>query len=310
MDYTEINGSEGFKRNMRRTPWLKLFPHWWSENDALLNAIGDEVERIKSLAFFALLNTGIKPPVMIWQNSIIHEKYHIKRHLTQLESYIDIQAPLYKTWGKIVLTNNTKDEINTLQIMVTESDGILIEETIKQEDIIVIDLLEQKVTINGKKHQFFNLNEGIPYFKTVQNLAEYDENTPLHNEVIRLCIKSKKDIKCNIDVDIQLDNVVFTDEQNIEVTGLELIPIEKVELYVKHDFEFNPDYNGWHKVYQKKYDKNTNVLYDMITTQFYTKEFYVQVWFKELQYPYKVAFPCYKDAEEDSGSYGWNSLCG
>lgn len=300
MDYTEINGAEGFKRNMRRTPWLKLFPHWWSENDALLNVIGDEVERIKALAFFSLLNAGIKPPVMIWQNSLVHKEHHINRHLTELKSYIDIQAPLYKTWGKITLINNTSDDISNLKIMITESDGITINKDIHKDDIIVFDLLNQTLDINDKKVEFININEGIPYFKTVQNLEIYDESVPLHNAVIRMEISAWQDIECDIEVDIQLDDVVFTNEQNIEVTGLELLPIEKVELYVKHDFEFNPEYNGWHKIYQKKYDKNTNVLYDMITTQIYTYEFYVHVWYKELQYPYKVGFPCYQDADADS----------
>ena len=54
------------------------------------------------------------------------------------------------------------------------------------------------------------------------------------------------------------------------------------------------------KVYDKVYDENTNVMYDMVTTHFFTKQFYVEVWFKTLQYPYKVGFPCYQDAENDS----------
>ena len=62
-----------FYRNMRRTPWQKLFPHWWAENDLLVQAIGDEVERIKALAIFTLLNAGIKPPVMTWKESIVHK---------------------------------------------------------------------------------------------------------------------------------------------------------------------------------------------------------------------------------------------
>ena len=55
MKYSDIHPDENFARNMRTTPWTKLFPHWWSEDD-LTRAIGDEVERIKAQMIFALLN--------------------------------------------------------------------------------------------------------------------------------------------------------------------------------------------------------------------------------------------------------------
>ena len=74
MKYTDLADSTDFFRNMRKTPWLRLFPHWWSERDPLLLVIGEEVEKIKALALFGLLNAGIKTPVMIWQESLKHEQ--------------------------------------------------------------------------------------------------------------------------------------------------------------------------------------------------------------------------------------------
>ena len=47
MKYSDIDSNNNFAHNMRDTPWTKLFPHWWSD-DALMNAIGAEVERIKA----------------------------------------------------------------------------------------------------------------------------------------------------------------------------------------------------------------------------------------------------------------------
>lgn len=428
MVYNELVNSEDFQRNMRRTPWLRLFPHWWSENDALLNAIGDEVERIKALAIFGLLNAGIKPPVMIWQDSLKHKEYHITRNLTQLPTTVDIQAPLYKTWGKITLNNNTETDIDGLEITFDDKNGFAINQSIKQSDNLVIDLSNNQVILNGHVIEAQKIGEGMPHFITSQNNKEYKTGTPLHNEVIRLKINTDKhlegslvsqtvnvteniekweitgeaytynadgvdpwiaiedearinykldftnmkqisfwykgegtgilrfyhdgelitsknvtdewqyysadmsefsgegkiefesdsatdviyinDIKyieekeysvdCDIDLDIQLDNVVFENEQNIEITGLELIPIEKVELYVNYDFDYNKSQNGWQKVYQKKYESNTNVIYDMITTHFFTKNFYVDVYFKTIQYPYRVGFPADKTAEYNS----------
>lgn len=300
MQYTDLSDANDFVRNMRKTPFLKLFPHWWSEKDVLLNAIGDETERIKSQAIFTLLNSQIKPPCLIWQNSLIHKEYHVTNNLTSLPSITQVQAPLYKTWGKITIDNHTENDIDNLIVMITESDGLIIPQLLKQSDKIIIDLTNQKVTINNKEIKPQKIGDGIPYFKTVQNNERYINNTPLHNEAIKVQLKTEEDIECNIDVDLQLDNVVFTNEQNIEVTGLELVPIEKVELYVKYDFKYNKTENGWRKVYEKVYESNTNVLYDMITQQFFTKEFYVNVWYKTLQFPYQVAFPCYKDAEESS----------
>ena len=77
MDYKELYEMDDFQRNMRRTPWTKLFPHWWSENDDLLKAIGDEVERVKAQAIFTLLNAGLKPPVLLWQESLVNDHYTI-----------------------------------------------------------------------------------------------------------------------------------------------------------------------------------------------------------------------------------------
>ena len=76
MEYRELEDVYEFHRNMRQTPWTRLFPHWWDDTDALLLAIGNEVERIKAISIFALLNQGIKPPVLLWQESIDHKEYH------------------------------------------------------------------------------------------------------------------------------------------------------------------------------------------------------------------------------------------
>lgn len=535
MKYTDLIDTDDFFRNMRRTPWLKLFPHWWDEKDPLLNAIGDEVERIKASALFGLLNATIHPPVLIWQESLPHKVYNVNKNITQLPSTIDIDAPLYKSWGNIILTNNTADEIDGIEITFDELHGFAINQLIAQGDIIKINLTENKVQLNGETIKPQKIGKGMPYFITSRNNKTYQEGTPLHNEVIRLKINTDTNLedttitdtiniteklenwtingdtviyntqgadpwiqinngnikynldfsnisdisfwykgdnstlschangdlihsiqtenikinnittgkygtyafnienisnnikitdelinanpkiklsnthfnistyilqlsilnnnnkiidtlevtlspnewvdiplenfknyiisndarisihhtipiiqkntnntwtnytiqtenlahngtlefhnlgenpiyindikctkqsiyntKCDIDIDINIENAVFINEQNIEVTGLELIPIERVELYANYDFDFNQERNGWQKVYEKKYDTNTNVIYDMITTHFYTKEFYVDVWFKTLQYPYRVGFPCYKDAEDNS----------
>ena len=427
MDYKELYEIDDFQRNMRRTPWTKLFPHWWSENDDLLNAIGDEVERIKAQAVFTLLNAGIKPPVLIWQESLVNKEYSIQKNITELPSTIDIRAPLYKTYGKITLTNNTEDDIDGIEITFDDDNGLAINELISQSDKITIDLYSNKVYLNNKQIKAQIIGQGMPYFITSQNNQDYHDDTPLHNEIIRLKIntdtnlentsiistinvtedlhqwtvngdayqynkggadpwialdsqahisytldftnihqvvfwyqspdnaqlrcycgsevidkesneiwsyysidttnisgvntlqfenisstgtiyindikytqENKYNIKCDIDVDVCMDNAVFINEQNIEVTSLELIPIERIELYAKYDFPYNSKYNGWRKVYQKKYDDQTNVIYDMITTHFFTKEFYVDVWFKTLQYPYRVGFPAYQDADFDS----------
>ena len=300
MEYQDLEDVYEFHRNMRRTPWLKLFPHWWDEKDAFLNAIGDEIERIKALAIFTLLNIGIKPPVMIWKESLIHEEYKVSHNLTKLPGSVTIQAPLYKTWGTIFLTNNTPNNIDGLTLSLDDSNMLIINQLINQGDTILIDLTNDLVKINDDIASAQKIGDGLPYFITQQNNEEYQKNTPLHNEVIRLKIETDSQIDCDIDVEITLENVVFTDEQNIEITALEAVPIDKVELYVNYDFEFNEAYNGWHKVFEKKYEEKTNVLYDMITTQYYAKEFYVDVWFKTLQYPYKVGFPCYQNADKNS----------
>lgn len=451
MDYGELYDLESFQRNMRKTPWLKLFPHWWSETDPLLNAIGDEIERIKAQAIFGLLNAGLKPPVLLWKESLKHKVYNVNKDITHLPSIIPIRAPFYKTWGTITLTNNTEDDIDGIEITFDGENGFLINQLISQSDIITIDLTNDIVKINNKKIKPHKIGQGMPYFITSKNHKTYKENTPLHNEIIRLKINTdinlenktttqqkkitenleqwtvvgnayqynkegtdsyialekdarityeldfnnisdinfwyksegeselkcyadnnlifskkptddfvnytidthniqttrqyvdpdtrkttteeqtislegvsklefehangdgiiyindiqytshvKYNSECDINVNVNMDDAVFIDEQNIEVTGLELIPIERVDLYAKYNFEHNKSRNGWQKVYQKKYEENTNVIYDMITTHFYAKEFYVEVWFKTLQYPYKVAFPADKNAQNGS----------
>ena len=301
MDYNELEDVYEFHRNMRRTPWEKLFPHWWDTTDALLKAIGDEVERVKATAIFALLNAGIKPPVLLWQESIEHKEYHANFNVTELPHPITIQAPLYKTWGKIIITNNTPKDLDGLTIKLDNTHGLAINQLIAQSDKLVIDLTNNRVTLNNEAIDVQKIGKGIPYYVTSARRDKYEEGTPLHNEVVRITFDSYGDSeRCDMDVDVQMDNVVFTDEQNIEVTGLEAVPIERIELYAEYDFDFNKQYNGWHKVYDKVYEENTNVIYDMITTKFYTKRFYVDVYFKTLQYPYRVGFPCFKDADTDS----------
>ena len=75
MKYTDLSINLGFHKNMQETNWLKLFPKWWAENDPLIDAIGKEVTQIKADSIFSLLNTTLKPPVMIWQESIHHKDY-------------------------------------------------------------------------------------------------------------------------------------------------------------------------------------------------------------------------------------------
>lgn len=453
MKYEDLEDTTEFKRNMRKTPFLKLFPHWWGENDPLLKAIGDEVERIKALAIFGLLNATMKPPVLLWQSSLVHDRYNVNQDITQLPAVIEIEPTLYKTWGDITLTNNTEDDIDGLEITFDGKNGFAINQLISQGDVIYINLTENKVKINHHTIKPQKIGDGMPYFITSAKNNQYIEGTPLNNEAIKLkintdsvledtivsetvnvtekmekwdvhgdasrynqqgadpwialgkgrigyeldfsniteisfickadipngetCVlncfadnenigpitvsnsfeyyaintkevetsetvinmqddeknfftvtkeligtgklefentenvtiyineikykmESKYKSQCDINVDINMNDAVFINEQNIEVTGLELVPIERIELYANYDFDYNKQRNGWQKVYQKKYDSKTNVIYDMITTHFITKEFYVDVWFKTLQYPYRVGFPCYQAAESDS----------
>ena len=295
-----------FNRNMRRTPWDKLFPHWWDTSDELLTAIGEEVERIKTSALFNLLNAGMKPPVMLWKESLMHKEYHVKHKCDQKNNVITIQSPLYKTWGFITLKINS-NIINDLSVTIGDN-GVYIG-TVKKDDNVVIDLYQNKVFINNRYIKASNIQDGLSYFQTQRNKDTYNfnEKGALHNAIIRLVIDNNNN-DFDVDVDVQLDNVVFTNEQNIEINTIELIPIEKVELYVYYDFPFNQSINGWQKAYEKKYETNTNVLHDMITTQLYTEKFYVDVWFKNIQSPYRVGFPCYKDAKEGSEFHVNNKL--
>ena len=195
MKYEDLYDDGGFARNMRRTPWLKLFPHWWSEKDPFLNAIGDEVELLKASALFGLLNIGIKPPVLLWQESLKHEQYNVNQDITRLPETIEIRAPLYKTWGSITLTNHTEDDIHDIKITFNDKDGYLINQLISKDDIIHIDLTEDKVQLNNHTIKPQKIGKGMPYFITSQNNEVYDENTPLHNEIVRL----KIDVNTNVD---------------------------------------------------------------------------------------------------------------
>ena len=302
MKYSDIHPDENFARNMRTTPWTKLFPHWWSEDD-LTRAIGDEVERIKAQMIFALLNMGIKPPVMIWQSSIDYREHVVDENITSFPSTIEIDPPLYKTWGKIKIVNNGEDDIYDLKIMFDDVNGVTITNTIAPNDEVILDLEKQQFSINNRLIEPYQHGEGIPYFITSQYTIETKENMktiPLHNETLNITFDADNSYDVDLDVNISLKNAVFINEQNIEITSIELLPIDRVDLYVNYDFKFRPNQSGWKMAYTKEYDKNTNVIYDMITTHFHTKEFYVEVFFRELEYPYRVGFPCYKDADEDS----------
>lgn len=298
MKYSDIDLNAGFTKNMRDTPWTKLFPHWWTE-DALTRAIGDEVERVKAQIIFALLNMGIKPPVMIWQRSLNHKEYKEHYNITNLPQAIEIDAPKYKTWGIIKITNNDDNDIHDLNIMFDGINGITIVDTIGPNDIVTLDLESQNFSLNNQDIEISKHGEGIPYFITSKYSNENIEDMPLSNEILRITFNADES-NVDLDIDITLNNAVFINEQNIEVTSIELLPIDKIDLYVKYDFPFNNEKSGWKIAYTKEYQTETNVIYDMITTHFDTKEFYVEVFFRELEYPYKIGFPCYKDADEDS----------
>ncbi len=406
MKYTDLSINLGFHKNMQETNWLKLFPKWWAENDPLLETIGKEITRIKADSIFALLNTTLKPPAMIWQESIVHktytESFSINKNKDEdgLSELVQLPAPLYKTYGTIRITNNTVENINNFKIALNDKDYIIISEILKADDIIDINVGSQKVYINKQKANVIINNDGLSYFKTsrdkkryvptiqtstdsdiichtitvpidfigsisltnennivlyknifndnefsediiideenevikrnfyIANSEEnqkviiqlyddpfyfnavintkdnkikvYDVPKPLHNEIVSLFFDFGDSNNINIDVDVTFNDVVFVNEQHIEVHGLELIPIKQVDLYAYYDFPYNPISTGWRKVYEKPYDPKTEVIYDRITTHFYTKKFYVEVFFEGLDHPYQVGFPCYKDAEKDS----------
>ena len=411
MKYTDLSINLGFHKNMQETNWLKLFPKWWAENDPLIEAIGKEIAYIKAESIFSLLNTALKPPVMIWQESLNHETYtesftinknkdENENHLTEL---VKLPAPLYKTYGTIDIKNNTIDDITNFKISLNDNDYIVILDTIHTNDFITINVGSQKIYINDNEANIIIHGDGFSYFKTGQNKKEYVPNVeteikedvlsytvkvpkdftgkigltnnktgvelyddyfydeeeivledeyikreflvaneypnnqdisktpkidirlhsdplyfntfiqaptneykiyntpkPLHNEAINLFFDFNDITNVNMDIDVILNNAVFINEQNIEVHGFELIPIESVNLYAYYDFPYNLISTGWRKVYEKEYDPKTEVIYDMITTHFYTKKFYVEVFFKGIDYPYQVGFPCEKNAEEDS----------
>ena len=311
MRYTDLIENYGFARNMQETNWLKLFPHWWSENDPLLETIGKEVAFLKAQGVFTLLNTMVKPPVLIWQTSVVEKEYTISDKITTLSmnedntsNVFEIQAPLYKTFGSIQLVNHSEENVRNLKVAFTDDDYILIKNTIQSQDKININIGDQKVTINGKKANIDIIGEGVSYFKTQKQVQLNKWNSNLHyfsNEVLRIAITSDRlyDV-VDMDIDIILDNVVFINEQNIEINGLELVPIKSIDIYAYYDFPFNPKVSGWQKVSEKVYIESTNVIYDMITTKFNTKKFYVDVWYKGLDYPYRVGFPADKNADDES----------
>lgn len=313
MKYTDLIENYGFARNMQETNWLKLFPHWWSENDPLLETIGKEVAFLKAQGIFTLLNTMVKPPVMIWQNSVIEKEYKISNTVTTLDlndtgeddsNIIVHQAPLYKTFGTIKLMNHSNEKIHNLKLELTSTDYIIIKNNIKPQDVVIVNVGDQTVTINNQQANVQKFGDGVSYFKTQQQIDLSNWNSHdyyFSNEVLRLTLTSdiSYDI-VNLDVEITLDEAVFINEQNIEITGLELVPIKNMELYVYYDFPFNHKVSGWQKVSEKKYIEDTNVVYDMITTKFNTKKFYVDVWYKGLDYPYRVGFPAIKNADDQS----------
>ena len=302
MKYTDLSINLGFHRNMRETNWLKLFPHWWSSSDPLIKIIGEEVEHLKANTIFNLLNTGIKPPVLLWQNSLMDKEFHQELHMTDNEDEIVIAAPRYKTWGKITITNNSDNELYNFKVMINENDGLSFNDAFAPGEFLTIDLTEQKYTINNDTYIIPTIyGEGLPYFKISQYQKKYDPKIKLHNEAIKLKFSTTTILdNLSLDIDVQLNNVVFEDEQNIEITSFELLPIEKVDVFVNYDLPYNPGANGWKKAYTKEYDVETHVIYDMITIHHYTKQFYVEVWFKGLDYPYQVGFPCWSDEDEDS----------
>ena len=327
MKYTDLDINLGFFRNMRETEWLKLFPHWWSETDPLLQAIGKEVETLKAQSIFDLLNVAFKPPVLLWQESVIEPKYTVSKTITNIplsseisnipqteeeilkkqEQEIEIQAPRYKTWGNITI-NNLSDILYNLQINFTPTDYIIIYDQIAKDDKVYIDITNHKVFINDTQTTNIKVkNDGLSYFKT-RKREEYDINEDLHNEVLKIQISTAKQTESEIDVEVILKDAVFYDEQNIELNSFELIPLKKVELFAYYDFLYNKPYKGWRKVWGKEYSKDTIVIHDMITTHLFTKKFYVEVSYHGLDFPYKIGFPCHKDAEEGSEYHVNNRL--
>lgn len=296
MQYSDVHFQNEFRGNLRQTSWSSLFPYWYMEDD-FLKTIGEEIELIKAQGIFRLLNIGVKPPVMLWQTSLNHKEYHVNTQLIDFDNPIQIQAPFYKTWGTIeIITHN---ELSNLEIMLNDNDGIIIPFTIPENAHILLDLENQNFLINNQDIDVLQRGQGLPYFITSQNNDTYQKDTPLHNEIVNIFFSSQS-TNINLDIDIILKNVVFENEQNIEITSLEALPIEKVILYAEYDFPYNTNINGWKKVYEKKYENDTHVIYDMITTHFYTKKFYVEVWFKSIDYPYTVGFPAYQDADTSS----------
>lgn len=300
MKYEDKKRNREFERNMRNTAWSKLFPHWWTIDD-FTKAIGEEIERVKAQIIFAILNLGIKPPVLLWQRAIDHKHYIKQYDITEFPKIIEIESPKYKTWGKITIINNGDYDIHDLKIMFDNTNGITITNIIAPEDKLVLDLESQRFSLNNKEITPHKHGQGLPYFITSAYGSEHDkENKSQSNEILRIQIDADNEHDVDLDVTLDLYNAVFTVEQNIEITSIELLPIDKVDLYVEYDFPFRKTESGWRLAYTKQYQEETNVIYDMITTQLNTKKFYVEVFFRELEYPYKVGFPCYKDAEEDS----------
>ena len=188
MKYTDLSINLGFHKNMQETNWLKLFPKWWAENDPLLEAIGKEVTQIKADSIFALLNTTLKPPAMIWQESIVHKEYIESFTIGNEEDrLVQLPAPLYKTYGTITLKNNTIENINNLKISLNDQDYIIISEILKTDDIITINVGSQEVYINKKKANVIINNDGLSYFKTDCNKKRYVPNIKTNEDDDVIC---------------------------------------------------------------------------------------------------------------------------
>lgn len=294
-----------FTRNMRKTHWLKHFPHWWSE-DALIKSIGEEISYTTARYLYGLMNSGIKPPVLLWKTDVVDKEYNINKNITRTDNIINLEkAPFYKTWGIIKIKNNTKKDINNLCINITENDAIIISNNISEGDLITLDIEKQKFTINDKPITPNIIGEGFPYFIPTQRNATYQSDTPLTNDTIKVVFNLENDTVTyfDFDVDITLYDAVFTIEQNIEITSLELFPIEKIELFGYYDFPFNQNYNGWKQIFTKNYGTKSAVVTDLLTTKFPTKIFYVNVKFRNIDKEYSVGFPQYGDIDIDSIHY-------
>lgn len=175
MKYSDINND--FHHNLRNTSWSSKFPYWISPDDPLTGSIGDAVEYTKAEAIFKLLNTGIKPAVLLWLNPVVDKQksLNIDLSLKNGKTFIDYTAPLFKTYGNIKITNTSNKHIKNLTINITEEDSITIYDLIQPNETLHIDIENQKFKIeyidNDGDIKYKNVSisktgEGFPYFKT------------------------------------------------------------------------------------------------------------------------------------------------